>query len=220
MPLRPRTAAPGARGRSVLSVALTGNVAAGKSTVLAMFERWGASVLDADALAREVVAPGTPALAAILSRFGADLRLADGSLDRAALRRRAMGDDAERAALNAIVHPAVRRLEAARVAEARETGAEILVSDIPLLFEAADPAEWDLVVLVDAPEEIRRRRLMESRGYTSAEAADVIRAQAPSGPKRARSHVVIDNDGSREALERKARAAWETIRAEAARRAR
>ncbi len=204
----------------MLSVALTGNVAAGKSTVLAMFARWGASVLDADALAREAVAPGTPALAALLSRFGADLLLGDGSLDRAALRRRAMGDDAERAALNAIVHPAVRRLEAARVAEARQRGVEILVSDIPLLFEVANPAEWDLVVLVDAPEQLRRGRLMESRGYTAAEADAVIRAQAPSGPKRARSHIVIDNDGTREALKGKARAAWETLRAQAARRAR
>jgi dephospho-CoA kinase len=202
----------------VLSVALTGNVAAGKSTVLALFERWGAAVIDADSLAREAVAPGTPALAAILARFGADLARPDGSLDRAKLRRRVFGDGAQREALNALVHPEVRRLEAARLEAARAAGAEIVVSDIPLLFEVADPAEWDLVVLVDAPEAVRRRRLMESRGYTAAEADEVIRAQLPSGPKRARSHIVIDNDGTREGLEHSARAAWETLRAEAARR--
>jgi dephospho-CoA kinase len=202
----------------VLSVALTGNVAAGKSTVLALFERWGGAVIDADALAREAVAPGAPALAAILVRFGADLARPDGSLDRAKLRRRVLGDRAQREALNALVHPEVRRLEAVRLAEARARGVEIIVSDIPLLFEVANPADWDLVVLVDAPEAIRRRRLMDRRGYTAAEADEVIRAQLPSGLKRAKSHIVIDNDGTLEALEKTARAAWETLRSEAARR--
>lgn len=202
----------------MLSVALTGNVAAGKSTVLALFERWGGAVIDADALAREAVAPGAPALAAILVRFGADLALPDGSLDRAKLRRRVLGDRAQREALNALVHPEVRRLEAVRLAEARARGVEIIVSDIPLLFEVANPADWDLVVLVDAPEAIRRRRLMDCRGYTAAEADEVIRAQLPSELKRAKSHIVIDNDGTLEALEKTARAAWETLRSEAARR--
>lgn len=202
----------------MLSVALTGNVAAGKSTVLALFARWGAAVIDADALAREAVAPGSPALAAILARFGPDFALPDGSLDRAALRRRVLGDRVLREVLNALVHPEVRRLEAARLEAARAGGAAIVVSDIPLLFEAGDPAAWDLVVLVDAPEATRRRRLMEGRGYAAAEADDVIGAQLPSDRKRARSHIVIDNDGTREELERKARAAWETLRSEAARR--
>jgi dephospho-CoA kinase len=113
----------------------------------------------------------------------------------------------------------VRRLEAARLAEARARGVEIVVSDIPLLFEVANPADWDLVVLVDAAEAIRRRRLMDSRGYTAAEVDEVIRAQLPSELKRAKSHIVIDNDGTLEALERRARAVWETLRTEAARRA-
>jgi dephospho-CoA kinase len=202
----------------VLTVALTGNVASGKSTVLALFERWGAAVIDADGLAREAVAPGSPALAAILARFGADLALPDGSLDRAKLRRRVFGDPAQRDALNAVVHPAVRRLEAARLEAARARGVEIAVSDIPLLFEVADPAEWDLVVLVDAPETLRRRRLMDSRGYTAAEADQVIAAQLPSHLKRPRSHIIIDNDGTLETLERRAAAAWERLRSEAARR--
>ena len=107
----------------MLSVALTGNVAAGKSVVLAHFARWGATVVDVDRLARVVVEPGTPALTAIVARFGGDLKLADGSLDRALLRRRVMGDDERRAVLNAIVHPEVMRLHAARLEDARRSGA-------------------------------------------------------------------------------------------------
>jgi dephospho-CoA kinase len=202
----------------VLSVALTGNVAAGKSTVLGHFQRWGAAVVDTDQLAREAVEPGTPALAAIVARFGSDLRQADGSLDRALLRRRVMGDDERRAVLNAIVHPAVMRLHAERLEGARRAGAEIVVSDIPLLFEVLDPEAWDMVVLVDAPEETRRRRLMELRGYSEEEARDVMGAQLPSHLKRGKSHIVIDNDGSAEALEANAKVAWEALRAEVSRR--
>jgi len=196
----------------MLRVALTGNVAAGKSTVLALFERWGAATIDTDRLAREAVVPGSPALAAILRRFGADLALPDGSLDRAALRHRAMGDDEQRAVLNAIVHPEVERLLAARLRDAERRGERIVVCDIPLLFEVLDPAAWDVVVLVDAPEETRRRRLIEQRRYTRAEADDVIGAQLPSRLKRDRSHIVIDNDGSAEALEAGGRQAWEALR--------
>jgi dephospho-CoA kinase len=202
----------------MLSVALTGNVAAGKSAVLGHFERWGAAVVDTDQLAREAVEPGRPALTSILARFGSDLKLADGSLDRALLRRRVMADDERRAVLNAIVHPEVLRLHALRLDGARRAGAEIVVSDIPLLFEVLDPGAWDVVVLVDAPEETRRRRLMELRGYSDEEARDVIGAQLPSRLKRGKSHIVIDNDGSTEALEANARAAWEALQAEAARR--
>jgi dephospho-CoA kinase len=200
----------------MLSVALTGNVAAGKSAVLALFQRWGASVVDTDQLAREALQPGRPALASIFARFGKDLEQADGSLDRVLLRRRVMGDDERRAVLNAIVHPEVMRLHAERLESARRAGAEIVVSDIPLLFEVLEPAAWDVVVLVDAPEETRRRRLMELRGYSEDEARDVMGAQLPSRLKRSASHIVIDNDGSAEALEANAKAAWEALRAEAA----
>jgi dephospho-CoA kinase len=195
----------------VLRVALTGNVAAGKSTVLASFERRGATTIDTDRLAREAVVPGSPALAAIYRRFGADLAQPDGTLDRARLRRRAMGDDEQRAVLNAIVHPEVERLLASRLADAERRGAAIVVCDIPLLFEVLDPAAWDVVVLVDAPEETRRRRLIEQRGYTREEADDVIGAQLPSRLKRDRSDIVIDNDGARDALEARAREAWDAL---------
>ena len=199
-----------------MKVALTGNVAAGKSAVLALFERWGAIAIDTDRLAREAVVPGSPALAAILRRFGADLALPDGSLDRAALRRRAMGDDEQRAVLNAIVHPEVERLLALGLADAERRGARIVVCDIPLLFEVLDPAAYDVVVLVDAPEETRRRRLMELRRYTREEADDVIGAQLPSRVKRGRAHLVIDNDGSTGSLEARAREAWGALVARAA----
>ena len=106
----------------MLRVGLTGNAAAGKSTVLALFRRWGAAVIDADELAREVVQPGTPALRAIFERFGRELELTDGGLDRAKLRRRVMADDEQRAVLNAIVHPEVARLSAEREAAARQRG--------------------------------------------------------------------------------------------------
>jgi dephospho-CoA kinase len=202
----------------MLSVALTGNVAAGKSLVLGHFQRWGAAVVDTDLLAREAVAPGRRTLDSIFARFGDDLAQADGSLDRALLRRRVMGDDERRAVLNAIVHPEVMRLHAERLESARRAGADIVVSDIPLLFEVLDPAAYDVVVLVDAPEETRRRRLMELRGYSEEEARDVMGAQLPSRLKRGKSGIVIDNDGSLEALEANARAAWESLRAEAVRR--
>jgi len=179
--------------------------------VLALFEHWGAATIDTDKLAREAVLPGSPALAAILACFGADLALPDGTLDRAALRRRVMGNDEQRAVLNAIVHPEVDRLLAARIADARRRGAAIVVCDIPLLFEVLDPATWDVVVLVDAPEETRRRRLIEQRHYTREEADDVIGAQLPSRLKRDRSNIVIDNDGPREALEARAREAWAAL---------
>lgn len=202
----------------MLNVAVTGNVAAGKSTVLAHLVRWGATVVDTDALAREAVAPGTATLAAVLARFGNDLRLADGTLDRAALRRRVMGHAERRTALNAIVHPEVMRLHAERIEVARKSGVEILVSDIPLLFETLDPAAWDVVVLVDAPEETRRERLTGLRGLSRDEADDLIGAQLPSGPKRRQSDLVIDNDDTLDDLEAASRAAWEQLVAEAARR--
>lgn len=195
----------------MLRVCLTGNAGAGKTSVIALFKQWGAAVIDSDQLAREAVVPGSPALAAIFKRFGDDLRLADGSLDRAALRRRVMGDDEQRAVLNAIVHPEVARLTAERSAEAKRCGAAILVADIPLLFEVLDPAAWEVVVLVDAPEALRRERLIKERDFPPGEADDLIKAQLPSRIKRDWSHLIIDNDGSRETLEQRARAAWEKL---------
>ena len=149
----------------MLNVALTGNIAAGKSTVAELFRRWGATIIDADRLVREAQAPGSPVLAAIAERFG-----------RGLIEPRA-GSTARRSAAAcwaiprrsptsiAIVHPEVLRRRAAL--EARGAGAAataIVVSDIPLLFEAADPAAFDAIVLVDAPAAVRRARLLAERG--------------------------------------------------------
>jgi dephospho-CoA kinase len=201
----------------MLHVALTGNIAAGKTTVANLFRLWGATIIDADALVREAQAPGGAVLAAIVDRFGADVIDAGGGLDRAALRRRVMGDAAALAALNAIVHPAVqrRRADLADAAEAR--GERVVVSDIPLLFEAADPAEFDAVVLVDAPIEIRRARLMRERALTAAEADRMIEAQQPAESKRARSDYLIENGADLAALEADARRVWAALEALAAR---
>lgn len=200
----------------MLNVALTGNVASGKSTVVRHFAEWGATVVDADALVREVQAPGSATLAAIVKRFGRDVLTGKGALDRDALRRRILHDEAARRALEALVHPAVARLRHAQAAEAADRGDCVLVNDIPLLFEALDPAAFDFVVLVDAPTDVRRSRLVRDRGLAPEEADRLIAAQLPAEGKRARSDVVIENAGTLAALERAAWEVWRTIRARAA----
>jgi dephospho-CoA kinase len=199
----------------MLSIALTGNVASGKSTVAELFRRWGATVIDADRLVREVQAPGERVLHAIAARFGEELIQEDGTLDRAALRARVMIDPEARAELESIVHPEVQRRQALLLAGARERGDRMVVSDIPLLFEAADPAVFDAVVLVDAPEAVRRTRLIEERGLSPAEADQLIAAQLPSSQKRARSDYIIDNDSDVAVLERVAFEVWEALIARA-----
>ena len=200
----------------MLTVALTGNIAAGKSTVVDHFQRWGATIIDADALAREAQAPGGEVLAAIVRRFGADVLAADGTLDRAALRGKVMGDQAALDALNSIVHPAVRQRREELVRTAWERGDVLVVHDIPLLFEVLDPTQFDVVVLVDASVALRRTRLRGMRGLSSGDADRMIAAQMPAERKRARSHFTIDNDGSLKALERQARAVFEQLRRRAA----
>jgi dephospho-CoA kinase len=201
----------------MLNVALTGNIAAGKSTVVDLFKKWGATIIDADALAREAQAPGGTVLAAIAKRFGADVLSADGTLDRAALRSKVMGDDAALAALNGIVHPAVqqRRTDLHRLA--RERGDAIVVNDIPLLFEVLDPAQFDAVVLVDAPIPLRRTRLRTLRGLTNEDADRMIAAQMSAERKRTQSQYIIENAGTLAELEQQARAVFAELRKRAAR---
>jgi dephospho-CoA kinase len=195
----------------MLNVALTGNIAAGKSSVADLFRGWGATLIDADRLVRDAQAPGSPTLAAIVARFGDDVLEPTGGLDRAALRRRVLADPDALADLNRLVHPEVLRRRRALEQEARARGDRIVVSDIPLLFEASDPAEFDAVVLVDAPAPLRRARLLARRGLSAREADRMLAAQAPSGPKRARSTFVIDNDGDRATLETRSREVWERL---------
>jgi dephospho-CoA kinase len=200
----------------MLNVALTGNIAAGKSTVVGFFRRWGATIIDADELAREAQAPGTEVLAAIVQRFSGDVLARDGSLDRAALRSKVMGDEAALTALNAIVHPAVqrRREELQQVAERR--GDLLVVNDIPLLFEVLDPARFDVVILVDAPETVRRARLRTMRGLSNEEADRMISAQMPAARKRPRSQFVIEDGGTLQELEAQARTVLRELRRRAA----
>ncbi len=195
----------------MLNVALTGNVAAGKSTITAWFREWGGTVIDADALVREVQQPGSPVLTAIRERFGDTMIRPDGTLDRAALRRVVFVDPAAREALNRIVHPAVQTRRMALVAEARRRGDRIVVNDIPLLFEVLDPGAFDVVILVDAPDAVRRERLMRSRGLLADEANRLMAAQWPAAAKRGRSTIVIDNDGTLDDLRQRARAAWQQL---------
>jgi dephospho-CoA kinase len=197
----------------LLHIGLTGNIASGKSTVTELFRRWGAIVIDADLLAREAQRPGTPVFAAIVERFGHDVVRADGELDRAVLRARVMAAPAERAALNAIVHPEVRRRAEVLIEDARRAGGRIVVSDIPLLFETDDPERFDAVVLVDAPPALRRARLMQHRGLSADEADAMLAAQMSADAKRPRSTHVIDNAGTFEDLERRARQVWQQLEA-------
>jgi len=194
----------------MLNVAVTGNAAAGKSTVVGWFAKWGATVIDADALVREVQAPGSKTLAEISQRFGTEVILSDGSLDRAALRAKVLGDTQALAALNGIVHPRVQRRRAELISEAREQGRRVVINDIPLLFEVLDPSDFDLVVLVDAPVSVRRERLIR-RGLKADEADRLIASQLPSDRKRRASDIVIDNDGTLDDLERRSREAWARI---------
>jgi len=199
----------------MLSVALTGNIGAGKTTVAELFHAWGGTIIDADRLVREAQAPGQAVLRAIAERFGAKLIRADGKLDRAALRAAVLADSAALADLNRIVHPEVHRRRLQLLGEARARGDLIVVSDIPLLFEADDPGAFDAVVLVDAPETVRRARLLASRALSPEDVDRMMAAQLSSTPKRARSDYVIDNDGDLPVLERAARAVWEALLARA-----
>ncbi len=201
----------------MLNVALTGNVAAGKTTVVAWFAAWGATVIDADELVREAQAPGSATLEAIARLFGTEVIRRDGSLDRDALRTRVMGDDEALASLNAIVHPVVRGRRAELATEAAARGDCILMNEIPLLFEVLDPDAFDLVILVDAPVDVRRERLMSTRGLSRQDADRLIRSQLPSERKRIQSDIVIDNTRTLEVLEFATREVWRRLRARAAR---
>jgi dephospho-CoA kinase len=199
----------------VLHVALTGNVASGKSSVARLFADWGATVVDADAIVRDLQRPGTPIFDQITARFGPEVVTHDGELDRARLRALVLADATARKDLEAIVHPAVAAERERLIDEARRRGEAIVVSDIPLLFEVMDPQAFDAVVLVDAPEQIRRERLLRDRGIAAQEADALFRAQHPAADKRARSEFIIDNDGSRAELRDRAWRVWRRLRSRA-----
>jgi dephospho-CoA kinase len=198
----------------MVRVALTGGIASGKSTVATELAGRGAIVIDADVLAREVVEPGTSALAAIIDRFGADV-LRDGRLDRARLAEIVFADPVARRDLERIVHPAVR----ARAAELeRAAGAAgVVVHVIPLLVETGQQEDFDLVVTVDVNHETQIQRLMTRNGFTRAEAESRVAAQASREDRRIAADVVLDNTGSVTQLREQVDALWAELSSAVAR---
>ena len=185
----------------MLSVALTGNVGSGKSAVAARWARAGVPVISADELARRAVLPGSPGLEAIRQEFGEGVLATHGTLDRGRMRALVFADAAARARLEAIVHPLVRELRGVWTQERRREEVALVVAEIPLLFETGTEREFDVVVLVDAPEEARLERLVRGRGLGEAEARRIMAAQTDPARKRAAADFVIENDGSLEELE-------------------
>jgi dephospho-CoA kinase len=192
-------------------VGLTGNIASGKSTVALLLAERGALVVDADILARRAVEPDTPALRAIVERWGERMLAQDGTLDRAALREIVFEHAEELEALNGIVHPEVARLRDEEVAAARARGERLVVCDIPLLFERQLTDEFNFLVLVDAPRSVRLERLVNDRGLSHDEAMKMIAAQMPAELKRARADFVIENDSDLPALGRRVDELWSVL---------
>lgn len=196
----------------MLVVGLTGNIASGKSTVARLLVDHGALLIDSDVLARRAVDRSSPGLRAITERWGPGVLTPDGSLDRAALRRIVFGNRDELEALNAIVHPEVERLRLEMLRDAEASGAEVVVCDIPLLFEAKLEQRVDRILLVDAPEEARLARLVQIRKISRDEAQAMMAAQMPSAEKKGRADIVIENAGTLDELRRRVDEVWTTLR--------
>ena len=177
-------------------IGLTGGIGSGKSTVAKRLVELGATEIDADLLAREVVAPGTEGLEAVAGLFGEDLVNADGNLDRALLAQRAFSSEENRKALEAILHPLIQRLSRERISQA----AGLVVYTIPLLVETDSTLPFDKIVTVSAPEDVRVERLVQSRGMTETEAKARIAAQASDAQREAIADFVINADCTMEEL--------------------
>lgn len=200
----------------MLVIGLTGGMGAGKSTVARLLGEHGAHVIDADAVAREVVQPGEPALAAITEEFGDEVLTDDGALDRGAMAEIVFADEERLRALEAITHPAIRAriaelLDEHERAEAEESGQRVVVLDHPLLVETGLAGDLSVVVVVTAPEDVRVRRLVEDRGVDEADARARMRAQATDEQRRAAATHVVPNDGDADALRGRVAALWEEL---------
>ncbi|MER6731942.1 dephospho-CoA kinase [Streptomyces puniciscabiei] len=193
----------------MLKVGLTGGIGAGKSEVSRLLVEHGAVLIDADRIAREVVAPGTPGLAAVVEAFGEDVLAADGSLDRPVLGSIVFADPEKLAVLNSIVHPLVgarsRELEEAAAADA------VVVHDVPLLTENGLAPLYDVVVVVDATPETQLERLVRLRGMTEEDARARMAAQATREQRRQIADIVIDNDVPLDALHKRVTEVWEDL---------
>lgn len=195
----------------MLLVGLTGNIGSGKSTVAQMLSERGATIIDADILARRAVEAGTAAYDQIVARWSSEILAPDGHIDRAALRRIVFSDQEQLEELNQIVHPEVERLRQRLVEQARKRADRIVVCDIPLLFERHMTDRFDRIILVDAQRPLRLERLVKDRGLQETEAMEMIAAQMPAELKRARADFVIDNDGTLTQLERKVSDVWSAL---------
>jgi dephospho-CoA kinase len=194
---------------TVFRVGLTGGIGSGKSTVSAMLAAKGAVVIDSDLLAREVVAPGSAGLAAVVDAFGTRVLAPDGQLDRSALGQIVFADADARRRLEAITHPLVRAR--AHEIEAEAPDGAIVVHDIPLLVETGQEDSFDAVVVVEAPVETQLRRLVDDRGMAPDGARSRIAAQATPKQRRAAADHVLVNDGSLDHLRRQVDDAWAAI---------
>jgi dephospho-CoA kinase len=192
-------------------IGLTGGIGAGKSAVSQLLVSCGAVLVDSDLIAREVVAPGTPGLAAVVAEFGPGILAADGSLNRPALGAIVFADPERLQALNAIVHPLVRDRSAELEAAAPEDAT--VVYDVPLLAENGLAPLYDQVIVVDADEEVRLDRLVRLRGMSEEEARARMAAQATRDQRLAIADVVVENNGTLEELEQHVKAAWERLTA-------
>jgi dephospho-CoA kinase len=195
----------------MILIGLTGNIGSGKSTVAQMLSERGATIIDADVLARRAVELGTPGYDKIVARWGAAVLAPDGHLDRAALRRIVFSDHQQLEELNAIVHPEVERLRARLVDQARKRGDRIVVCDVPLLFERHMTDRFDRIILVDAHRAVRLDRLVKDRELQETEAMDMIAAQMPAELKRARADFIVENDGTLTQLERRVQDVWNSL---------
>ena len=202
----------------MLTVGLTGGIGSGKSEVSRRLRELGAVVIDADAVAREVVEPGTPGLDAVVAEFGDGVLRPDGSLDREGLGRIVFGDPEKLAKLNAIVHPLVGARIAQQMADVeRDSPNGIVVYDVPLLVENDLAGGYDVVVVVAASPGTQLRRLVDQRGMSAEDAQARIAAQAPLEAKVAVADIVIDNDGPLETLDARVRQVWADLQARAGR---
>jgi dephospho-CoA kinase len=188
-------------------IGLTGGVGSGKSTVAGILRDLGATVIDADEATHAVYEPGTAGFDAVVLEFGPDF-VRDGQIDRRLLGGLVFADEEARQRLNGIVHPLVRDWMAARTAEAAVAGADIVVQDVPLLYENGLEDLFSSVVLVYVPEDLQVERLVQGRGLSEDRARAVIAAQMPIDEKRRRAHHVIDNSGTPEQTRRQVEEIW------------
>ncbi len=196
----------------MLKIAITGGAGSGKSTVARMFGELGAEVLDADAAAKEAVAVGTPAYEELRRLFGEEYFNPDDTLNRAKVSKLVFADPEARQQLNDIVHPWVARELQERVQELEEQGADLVMVEVPLLFEARLEAAYDRVIVVYVDPEDQIRRLKERDGRGAEEIAGILSAQWPLADKAARADDVVDNRGSLDETRRQVAAIWEKIR--------